>query len=155
MSVYADVCEAWADDLTAHVAELSTATLHLYAPWSVENLVAGAGERHLAIWPEGEAETAEPMLVDGSQLATQSYVIVVWEDAAAETARRFDDDAANKAWLDLAEAIRARLKRQGAFQLGSADVMHTAYVGTTFPAAGALRVLIVGMRVRLPLAATP
>lgn len=154
MSLFAEVCDAWVDDLTAHVSALSGSIVHRYAPWSMENLVTEQGERHLAVWPEVDAESTEPLTTDGSRLSTQTYSIIVWEDAAAESARRFDDDDANRAWLDLAEAIRARLMRQGGIQLGATEIMATDYLGLAFPAAGALRVMNFGVRVRVPLTRT-
>lgn len=116
MSVFSDVCDAWLTDLQSNVTGLDTTTIpsdrtHLYAPWSMESMAALASERHLAIWPEGEPDVVSGYVAGSppSDLAEQSYVITVWEDASAESSRRFDDDTANKAWLTLYEAIRARL----------------------------------------------
>ena len=62
MSDFETVCIAMRDDLVGAIPKLSEASQHLFLPWDPENLTAGVGERHLAIWPSAEeAETAEPL----------------------------------------------------------------------------------------------
>lgn len=153
MSFFSSVCDAWLTELQTNVTGLDTTTIpsnrvHLYAPYSFESLSAERAERHLAIWPDGEPETVEGLLSDGSDLGSQAYTILIWEDASAESARGFDDDTANLAWLTLFEAVRDRLYRSANLRLGSALIMDTKYQGGQFAAAGSNRVMRVSFRVR-------
>lgn len=156
MSLFSDVADAWLTDLR-NVTGLDTTTVpasstHLYAPWSTETLFSEAGERHLAIWPQSEAETATPYTTDLSQLATQDWVVMVWE-AAPDQTRLQDDDTDNKAWLTLAEGIRTRLMLRANVQLGSSTIMDTRYTGLAFERAGSHRVMALRFSVRVPLTA--
>lgn len=156
MSLYSDIADAWLTDLR-NVTGLDTTTVpasstHLYAPWSTEALFSEAGERHLAIWPQSEVESTQPFTTDLSQLATQEWVIMVWE-AAPDQTRLQDDDTDNKAWLTLAEGIRARLMLRANVQLGSSSIMSTRYTGLAFERAGSLRVMALRFEVKVPLSA--
>jgi len=152
VSIYSDVVDAWMADLVANVSGLSTAIQHKYAPWSPEEFYTeGIAERHVAVWPELDAEVTEPLTTAGDRMSTQTYAVAVWEDASDTQGRLQDDDTANAAWLTLAEGIRARLMRSASFQLGSASVMSTDYLGTQFDRSGTLRVLRIGFRCRVPL----
>lgn len=156
-SLWESVCDAWLTDLQTNVTGLDTTTVpadrtHQYAPWSVEAFYAEAGERHLAIWPEGEAEETAPFLTDGGLMSNQSYVIAVWE-AADEQTRLQDDDTLNKAWLTLHEGIRARLMTLANIRLGSSTIKRTMYVGSSFETGNANRVMALRFRVEVPLPA--
>jgi hypothetical protein len=148
---WVEVCDAWIDELMLQVPALQEAIPHRYAPWSTEALFAAPGERHLAVWPEGEAETATPFTTSPADLMEQSYAVLVWEDASTETQRRFDDESANADWLKIHEAIRARFHRMDNVRLGDANIMDTRYVGASFDLIGGRRVLAIRFRVRLPI----
>lgn len=127
------VCSGWMTDLcNGNVTGLTDAIQHLYTPWSVEDGYASSGERHIAIWPEAEAESATPLTAGSppSYLATQSFVIRVWEDASVDSSRLQDDETAASAWLTLAQAIRDRLMVWANIQTGSVNT--TQYGHTTF-----------------------
>jgi hypothetical protein len=148
------VVDAWATELTTNVTGLNSAIVHKYASWSVEALVAERGERHLAVWPESEAEAVEGLTTAPSDLATQSYVVLVWEDASTEGGRLQDDETADAAWLDLHEAIRARFLRTANVRLGSSAIMDTRYRGAAFDMVGLVRTIALRFTVRLPLSYT-
>lgn len=150
------ICDAWMTELTTHVAGLADAKQHLYAPWSPEALYAETGERHIAVWPQGDPELVQG-LVAGSppaDLATQSFAILAWEDASVDSSRRQDDDTANAAWIALYEAIRARLYVQANARLGDAQIMDTHYRGGVLDAQDTKRVLSLRFEVRIPISFT-
>jgi L-rhamnose mutarotase len=142
--------DAWVTDLTQNVTELAQAIVHRYSPWSLEELAASGDERHLAIWPDIEAETAEPLLTIPSHMLQQVYVISLWEDASDESVRRVDDEASNADWLELFEDIRVRIQRSANLQLGGTDVMKTDYIGGGFPRVSGKRVMELRLRVSRP-----
>lgn len=143
--------DAWVTELTTNVAGLTSAIVHKHASWSVEALTAERGERHLAIWPEDEAESLEGLTTGPADLATQNFVVLVWEDASTESGRLMDDDTANAAWLDLHEAIRARFLTTANIRLGSSAIMDTRYRGAAFDMVGLVRTMAMRFTVRLPL----
>jgi hypothetical protein len=143
------ICDAWIADITANVPGMSDVVTHRYAPWSLENLYADAGERHLAIWPEIELETMQPFDTSGGQLAEQDFICGVWEHVP-EVARASDDEAADGAWLDLYELIRARFFVTANIRLGDDFIMRTRFVGGSFPIAGQRRVMEQRFRVQRP-----
>jgi hypothetical protein len=147
VSGYAVMCEAIAADLAAQVSGLSAATQHLYVPWSPEELAAMSGERHLAVWPVTEAETAEPFVTNG-QLLRQTYAVLVWENAGDDPGRLRTDVPANKGFLDLAEAVRDRFFLKANIRIGGADDVR--YTGTSFPEQVSLvRWFFVGLSARI------
>lgn len=148
---FASVCEAWATELVTHIDALADAKVHLYAPWSVENLYAAKGERHLAIWPEADPVSTNPFATGSlpSDLEERRFVIAVWELAAQDVARRMDDDAANLAWLDLAEDIQGRLQVQANTSLGGSG-MQTRFDGVTWDVIALYRSMVVRFHVRFP-----
>ncbi len=150
MSEFSAIVDAWVTELVANVSGLSTAIQHKYAPWSPEQLFAQAGERHLAVWPESEPEAVEGLTVTGDDLATQLYVVLVWEEAAATDGRLQEDDTADLAWLTLAEAIRARFYLSANRALGSNQIMDTRYRGLSFGRPGDMRSMQLVFRVRIP-----
>ena len=150
MSFFSGVVDAWATDLTTNVTGLSTAVVHKYAPWSPEVLYAERGERHLAIWPSAEPEVTEPLLVDGSVLAEQTYTVLVWEDTAGDAERLVENATDDATWLTLYEGIRARFFLTANNQLGSATIMATRYAGGSFSSSGHLRVMELSFRVAVP-----
>jgi hypothetical protein len=145
VSHLADQVDAWVEELTATVDGLADVKEHRYAPWSVENLGAVTNERHLAVWPAGEPETTIPYLAGAppADLATQKFIIAVWEDASAESTRRMDDDQANLDWLDLHEAIRDRLYDLDNQHLGWDQSANVRYQGVVFDVVGSLRVMVI------------
>lgn len=106
------VCDAWLADITGNVTELATATQHRYAAWSFEMLGDASSGRHIAIFPEPTRSEVVPFTVGSlpSDLETNAFRGVIWEGALAEATRLVDDEAANGAWLDLYEAVKARLR---------------------------------------------
>lgn len=112
MSTFSTVCDALIADLQANVTSLNTTNVpadrvHRYYPANPEEQLSSVGERHLGVWPEPEAETAE-RFTTGGNLFTQNYLVVVWEHASETDGRRKADQTADAALLDLAEAVRAR-----------------------------------------------
>lgn len=148
---FESVCRAWAKELSDHVTGLEDAVQHLFGSWSRELLVVAAAERHLAVYPNGEPEVAVPFITGtpAADQITQRYTILVWEDAAAETARAYDDDEANLAWLQLYEAIKARLYVQASSALGLSDG-YTRYAGGSFDMRATVRVIQINFSVRVP-----
>jgi hypothetical protein len=142
------VIDAWVAELTANVPGLTEAKVHRYASWSVEALSAAAGERHLAVWPatEGQAETRGQLLTTPSSNLVQSYVVLVWEDATADSSRRMDDEAANLDWLELHEAIRARFMLIDNARLGDPKLTGTEYQGAEFGLESGKRILALGFQ---------
>ena len=158
----AGITDAWITDLLTNVAALSTVTTkttHRYASWSPEQLQAFTNERHLAVWPNGDVETAAGFLAGSppSDISTQSFTIVVWEEAASEATGLYDDDTANAAWLALYEAIRERLyvsaSTSGPAALGGSDVV-TRFVAGNMGMRGAVRYMELAFHVRLALTYT-
>lgn len=134
---FVSVCDAWMTELAA-VSGLTTAVQHKYAPWSVEALYVEAGERHLAIWPEGDPESRRQMTTDGADEITSSYVVTVWEDAATDSTKLKDDDAANVAWLALYEAVQSRFYVLANLALGETG-SDVHYEGGAFGLTGGTR----------------
>ena len=101
MSDFETVCIAMRDDLVGAIPKLSEASQHLFLPWDPENLTAGVGERHLAIWPSAEeAETSEP-LATGSHMLNQLYHVQCWEGVAGEGDRLKRDEPGAQAFYEL------------------------------------------------------
>jgi hypothetical protein len=135
------VVDAWMTDIAA-VSGLTTALQHKYASWSPEQLHAERDERHLAVWPNGEAlDSREPLTTEPADLVATAYTVLIWEDAASESTRLYDDDTANQAWLALYEAVQLRFyiwaSVAGSSALGGAGLRHQftgsrmGMVGTT------------------------
>lgn len=145
---FQSICEAWMTDLTSHVSELATATQHLYAPWSLAQLQATQGERHIAVYPTAEPEVAKPFVTGSppADEASQTYVVLIWEDAASEATRLYDDDDANTRWLSLAESVRARFYVQANTALGESGA-YTRYAGLRFDLSGTVRLIEITFRV--------
>lgn len=132
MSDWSVVCEAIRDDLTASGRPLEGATVHLYAPWSPEELDASDRKRHVAIWPRNEAEATLPEdSATGQHTLLSSYVVMAWEQAFETDARAKADEVADKAWLQLHNDIRARFYVEANQQLGSSNPLW--YAGAEFP----------------------
>lgn len=108
--VMREVCDAWIEELT-HITELANAKTHRYSSWSSAAVSDSKPGLHLAVWPEGDPETARGVVAASPPVheITTSYQVQVWEGATLETTRVFDDDDANGAWVDLYEAVTARL----------------------------------------------
>lgn len=152
------ICDAWVLDVTSNVSGMADVITHRYAPWSVEAFFAESGDRHLAVWPEFEAETAEPFDTSGARLFEQRFLLAVWEDASESGARRIDDEAANAEWLDLQEAIVARFFVASNVRLGmvAADnPMDTRYLAGRFEPASNKRVMVLNFGVRRARTVTP
>lgn len=143
------ICDAWISDITSNVPGMADVLTHRYAPWSLENLYAEAGERHLAVWPEIEAETHQPFDTSGGQLAEQDFICGVWEHVP-DLDRAQDDVDADGAWLDLYELIRARFFVTANVRLGDSSIMRTRAVGGSFPVIGSRRVMELRFRVQKP-----
>lgn len=138
-------------DLQDHVTELEEAIPHLYGSWSRELLYCGQGERHIAIYPTGDPEVSKPFIT-GTPPAdeiTSRFTILVWEDAAAESSRAFDDDDSNKAWLALYESIKARLYVQANTGLGVPQG-YTRYAGGLFDLQATARMMQLSFTVLAP-----
>lgn len=140
------VCDALWLDLETNVTGLTDASVHLYAAWSYEKLQASANERHISIHILQDEPT--PLFNEGHEL-TQTYEILVWEDASAEGSRRMDDQDANLAWLQLFEEVRARLYVTANESLqGATGVELCWYKGATFAGNASLRVFSAHVEVK-------
>jgi hypothetical protein len=149
------ITDAWMTELTTNVVGLQVATVpventHKYASWSVEKLATMANGRHVAVYPNADAETAAPLTVGGNpgDYDTQRYTVLVWEDASIDAARLQDDDTKNAAWLALYEAIKARFRVQANTALGEAGA-YTRYVAGSFDLSGMARVITISFTVQL------
>jgi hypothetical protein len=148
------VVDAWVTDLLTNVAGLSTVTTkttHRYASWSPEQLQANTNERHLAVWPNGEAlQTRVGLTTEPSDMITTAYSVVVWEEAASEATGLYDDDTANQAWLALLEAVTLRFYVGVNRSLGDAQIMSTNFVGSSMGMRGAVRWFEVNFQTQRP-----
>lgn len=129
---FVTMCDAIAAELQATVSGVSAANavLHRYNPWDPKALDVGDGQRHMAIWPVGEAEVADP-LATGSHQFTQPYVVLVWEPAVTDVARGVTDEAATKTFLQLHNDVRARFYVDANQHLGGSEL--TWYAGSQLP----------------------
>ena len=124
------VCDAWMADLIANTAlsAVPAKCRHVYASWSPELLQAFTNERHVAVFPNREADTSVRVTTAPSDVITTLSTILVWEEAASEATGLYDDDTANIAWLALYEAVLARLyvraSTAGSSALGGAGLVH-------------------------------
>jgi len=148
---FVSVCDGWMADITSTVTELTNATPHLYAPWSPEYLGDAGKGRHIAVWPEPNPEEVIPAVVGSppSDFLIDTYNVIVWESAAADVTRIADDKAANAAWLDLFEAVRARFYVQANTSVGVTGG-YTRYVGGNFGIRGTVRFFSLVFTVRVP-----
>lgn len=146
--------DAVISDLQGAVSALSAAnaTTHRYVPYNPEELQVSAGERHLAVWPMGEAEVADP-LANWTLELVAAYAVLVWEDASEESSRGVLDEDATKTFLQLHQDVRARFLLQANESIGGSEL--TRYVGTRFPEAlGSVRWFLVQLAVYTPKAIT-
>jgi hypothetical protein len=145
-SDFETVVDALALDLRTNVTGLTDipeARIHLYYPANPEYLEARAGERHLAIWPAGEAESPASMGT-GFHEMNQTYIVTIWEDAGTEGPRRMADEQANKDWLTLHNAVRARFYVTANQTLGGLDNLW--YAGVRFhDVASSVRWMVVSL----------
>jgi hypothetical protein len=157
VSSWSTLCDAVLLDLTAGVPGLRGAIKHRYSPYDPEELIAEAGERHVAVYPvAASAQTAEP-LVTGPRgdLLTEVYRIVYWEDAGDESSRRISDEDAAANLLDLAQAVRDRFYVRENYAIGGSDVMDTRYIGTALPErSGQVRWFAIGIQTRRSITGT-
>lgn len=110
-------------DLQQNVAELAEGSVevHRYGPWDPTALESD-NRKHLAVWPEAEAEAPEPLANDAHQM-NQGFVVLYWEPATVESSRIIHDEAASKALIELHEKVRDRFYveanqlRAGAFRV--------------------------------------
>ncbi len=136
------IVDDWMTDLAA-VSGLTTAVQHKYASWSAEQLHAELGERHLAMWPDGDAlESRDPLTTEPSDTVATSFTVLIWEDAASESTRLYDDEAKNQAWLALYEAVVLRFYIKasvfGPTALGGAGLKHQ-FTGSRMGMVGTVR----------------
>lgn len=156
MSLFSDVCDAWMTNLItlSGLTAVPAERRHKYTPWSVESTAAAVGERHIAIWPTGDPEVAEPLTADGSLLGAQAYTVLIWENIGSDTARRVDDETAAASWLTLYETVRTSMLTRTNWQLGSSTIMpHCPYVGGSLDRVGDSRVMSLNMKLVVPLSA--
>jgi hypothetical protein len=142
------VVDAWMTDLAA-VSGLTTAIQHKYASWSAEQLHTELNERHLAVWPNGDAlESRDPLTTEPADTLSTSYTVLIWEDAASESTRLYDDEAKNQAWLALYEAVVLRFYIRasvfGPTALGGAGLRHQ-FTGSRMGMVGTVRFMEVAM----------
>ena len=130
MSEFSDVVDAIVSELVDNIDELGEAIVHRYAPWSPEEFVALANERHLAVWPAPEAEQVVP-LVTNAYILQQAYIVAVWEPRDEEAVRGRTDEDATKALFDLRDSVRNRFFKTSNFLLASSDDVRP--ISTTLP----------------------
>jgi hypothetical protein len=135
-------------DLTSGVAGLADPALivHRYSPYDPGQLEAGAGERHLSVFPVNDvpAEASPFTTAPGGDLITETYRVVYWENAGDESSR-VSDEAAAGALLELAQATRDRFYVVANLTLS--DATQVRYLGTQFPErSGAVRWFALGIR---------
>jgi len=131
VSDFTDYIDALVADLTANVAALSSAVVHRYAVWDPGELEAFGSDRHLAVWPVGEAaDLAEP-LATGIHLLTQRYQVLVWEPETSDPSRAVVDEAGAANLLAIHNAIRDRLRQYA--NEGLSGSVRSWYVGTRLP----------------------
>lgn len=120
-------CDALLADLTAEVAGLRDCLVHRYATYDPEQFVAEQGERHLAVWPADEIETAVPLVTGpGGDILVQSFQIAYWE-FSEEGIRGVLDEPAASDLLGLLEQTRARIYAIGNTFLGESELVR--YLG--------------------------
>lgn len=140
--VYQSVCDQWMTELTTHISDLGDATQHLYASWSSAAVADSAPGLHIAVWPEGDPDVATQYATDGTDEVVTSYQVQVWQGATAEATRVYDDDDANRAWLALYEAVKARFYLRANLGLGdTGSKVH--YEGGKFDTLGDKRVFAI------------
>jgi hypothetical protein len=106
MSDFSDTCDFFLVDLTEEINQLRDATLHRYAAWDPQRFT-NDGDRHLAVWPAGEAETSEAFTTHG-KLLRQVFMVAYWEPGDDEEERQVVDEEAAKDLLEVQNAMRAR-----------------------------------------------
>lgn len=151
-SNFVTFADAVITDLQTNIAALTSATVHRYAPWNPEELAASAGERHLAVWPMAEAETAEPI---GNWLheVVQQYAVLVWEDASVDASRLRASEADYASFLDVHQSVRARFYVLANESIGGAE--YVQYVGTRLAdVPGPVRWFVCQIEARFPKAIT-
>lgn len=121
-------CDALIADLQANIVALTDVRVHRYAPWDPESTMTEAGERHLSVFPDGDAVVGEPMTTASNEL-TELYRIRYWEQGTDN--RGIADPEAAVALFDLAQAVQDRLHTTTVWTLGGA--FHVQYQGTRFP----------------------
>src|SRR5262245_38922421 len=130
VSSFRDVVDAIVDDLVNNVAGLRGVIVHRYGAWDPGQSLAEAGERHLAVWPDGDAlDTASPLTTDGGKQLVQIYRIAYWEDAGDESQRGILDEEAAGDLLDLTEATRARFFKRANVFIGGTELLE--YIGAS------------------------
>ena len=149
------ICDGWLSDLTTQVPELADATQHRYASWSFETLGEAGQGRHVAVWVEPSPDTVLPATTGGlpADFDTHNMRILVWEAAHAEATRLYDDDEANGAWLDLYEAVKARLRVQANTSIGATSG-YTRFTEGGVRVLGTARVMEFAFTVREPVSYT-
>jgi hypothetical protein len=141
----------------SNVPGLRGAIPHRYSPYDPEEQTAAAGERHVAVYPvAATTQTAEPLLTGPrTDLLTEAYRIVYWEDAGDESSRGISDEAAAADLLELAQAVRDRFYVRENYAIGGSDVMDTRYVGTALPErSGQVRWFAIGIQTRRSITGT-
>ena len=125
-------CDAVLSDLANNVQGLRGAIPHRLAPWDPEQLIAEAGERHVAVFPVAESvDTSVPLTTDGGTGLISVYRVMYWEDASGESSRGIADEAAAEELYDLAEDIIDRFYERSNVFLGGTEF--TQYVGMSLP----------------------
>lgn len=151
------ICQGWADDLVREVPLPASSRIHLYAPWSPELFHAAVGETHVAVFPLGDGMESVAPLATGmlpTDLITTLFEADVWVGAAAEDSRLVEDQAADLAWLQLAQDVRARFYVQANGRIGEPHAMDTRYRGSRVGTINGCRFLSVSFAVRWSLAFT-
>lgn len=112
MSSFSETCDGLIEDLLDNVPTLMVdpQNIHRYLAWMPEALVPD-GARHLAVYPgTSPFDQMSPIGASlGSLERRQSFEILVWEPSGTESSRQVSEEQETKVFLDLYEAILARM----------------------------------------------
>lgn len=132
-SHFTAVCDWIISDLEANVAACAQAHTHRYAGWDPSQLLVGVGERHVAVWPLAEGQTAEPMTIGGHRLRS-AYRVLYWEHSGDDLETGTVDEEGAAQMLAIHDQIVDRLYAW-TNQIINADghTFKVSYDSTAFP----------------------
>lgn len=150
------MCDAVIADLTATVDGLSSDSLVTHTLWPAdpEKFHATVGERHLAVWPSSQAQTANGQGITWDELATD-YQVLVWEGVDTDSSRLMQDQDAIESFLECHDDMLARFYVvSNVTGLGNARLVR--YKGSRFPdRPGPVRWFLMTLQSLAPMQYTP
>ena len=140
------ICDYIYNDLATNVGGITDAKKHLYVPWSRDTRSAKQGARHISVHINTEEV---PEFTTQARELLEHVEVLVWEDAVDTGARRTDDNAADLAFIQLWEAIRARFFSFTTWTLGNMALVESCrYMGTQFSTDASTRAMSLILEVR-------